>query len=229
MEALLYSKHLDESSILALLLQQAGISVRSSQHLEHSIENWPEHPSDIILLAFSGEDYAGAAKHIEQIRTKSIVPILVISDPVSEDLILSYYTAGADVVLTRPFSARLLPVIVHAQLRRSNTISFYSLPTLNQSGLALDPTNRTVSIGNSKPRHLTQLEFRLLYTLMVHAGQVVPSDKIIEHVWGYSGEGGRDLVRGLVQRLRSKVEDNPQQPRYIHTEPGIGYYFRYIE
>jgi DNA-binding response OmpR family regulator len=229
MEVLLYATHIDESSVLAFLLQQTGITVRTSQHLEHSIENWPEHPSDIILLAFSGSDYAKAVQHIEQIRASSIVPIIIISDPIPEDQVVVYYTSGADLVLTRPFSARLLQYIVRAQLRRSNTISFYSLPTLTQSGLALDPTTRMVSIENGKPRHLTQLEFRLLYTLMVHAGQVIPSEKIIEHVWGYSGEGGRDLVRGLVQRLRSKVEENPQKPRYIHTEPGIGYYFRYVE
>jgi DNA-binding response OmpR family regulator len=73
--------------------------------------------------------------------------------------------------------------------------------------------------------HLTHLEFRLLYTLMTHAGQVIPTERIVENVWGYDGEGNRELVRGLVQRLRSKVEPDPRQPVYILTEAGIGYYF----
>ena len=53
----------------------------------------------------------------------------------------------------------------------------------------------------------------------------LPTEQIVEQVWGYSGEGNRDLVRGLVQRLRSKVEPEPRNPRYVLTEPGIGYYF----
>jgi DNA-binding response OmpR family regulator len=60
---------------------------------------------------------------------------------------------------------------------------------------------------------------------MTNIGQIIPTGQIVEHVWGYSGEGNRDLVRGLVQRLRSKVEPEPRKPRYILTEPGIGYYF----
>ena len=81
------------------------------------------------------------------------------------------------------------------------------------------------NLGDNQEKRLTQLEFRLLYTLMTNVGQIIPTDQIVEHVWGYSGEGNRELVRGLVQRLRSKVEPVPRKPEYILTEPGIGYYF----
>jgi DNA-binding response OmpR family regulator len=74
-------------------------------------------------------------------------------------------------------------------------------------------------------KRLTQLEFRLLFTLMTHAGRVLPAETLVEYVWGYSGEGNRGLVRGLVQRLRSKVEPDPANPKYILTEPGLGYRF----
>ena len=80
-------------------------------------------------------------------------------------------------------------------------------------------------MGELESRRLTQLEFRLLYTLMTHRGQVIPSENIVENVWGYSGEGSKELVRGLVQRLRSKVEPEPRHPRYITTVPGVGYRF----
>ncbi len=63
----------------------------------------------------------------------------------------------------------------------------------------------------------------MLYTLMMHAGQVLPTETLVEHVWGYSGRGDRDLVRGLVKRLRSKVEPDPKNPIYIFTVPGVGY------
>jgi DNA-binding response OmpR family regulator len=83
-----------------------------------------------------------------------------------------------------------------------------------------------VTLAEGEPKHLTQLEFRLLYALMTHAGQIMPAENIVEHVWGYSGEGNRGLVRGLVQRLRAKVEPDPRNPEYILTEPGVGYRFR---
>ena len=88
----------------------------------------------------------------------------------------------------------------------------------------IDPSTRTIQVDEETKR-LTQLEFRLLFTLMTHAGRVLPAETLVEYVWGYSGEGNRGLVRGLVQRLRSKVEPDPANPKYILTEPGLGYIF----
>jgi DNA-binding response OmpR family regulator len=133
---------------------------------------------------------------------------------------------GADLVVVRPFSARLLIAQIRALLRRIGGVPVFSLPTLSLSGLTLDPATRTVQVEGQSPRRLTHLEFRLLYTLMIHCGQVLPTDTIVERVWGYSGEGDRDLVRGLISRLRAKVEVDPHNPHYILTVPGIGYSFR---
>jgi DNA-binding response OmpR family regulator len=69
------------------------------------------------------------------------------------------------------------------------------------------------------------LEFRLLYALMTHSGRVIPAENLVEYVWGYGGEGSRSLVRGLIQRLRAKIEADPSNPRHILTEAGIGYFF----
>jgi DNA-binding response OmpR family regulator len=82
-----------------------------------------------------------------------------------------------------------------------------------------------VRVGRRKPRHLTQLEFRLLYLLMTHRGQVIPPDVIVDRVWGYAESGSRELVRGLISRLRSKIETDPTQPRLVRTVPGVGYVF----
>ena len=60
---------------------------------------------------------------------------------------------------------------------------------------------------------------------MVHQGQILPTETIVEHVWGYDGEGDRSLVRGLINRLRVKIEPNPNSPQYIRTIPRIGYAF----
>ena len=115
--------------------------------------------------------------------------------------------------------------MIQSGMRRAGTVPLFSLPTLSQAGLTLDAAARTVQVTGRPPRRLTHLEFRLLYTLMSHRGQILPSDMIVERVWGYSGEGDRDLVRGLVSRLRAKVEAEPRNPLYIHTVPGVGYSF----
>jgi DNA-binding response OmpR family regulator len=96
---------------------------------------------------------------------------------------------------------------------------------LSLAAVTLDPAARTVQVEAGKARRLTHLEFRLLYTLMIHPGQILPTELIVERVWGYTGHGDRDLVRGLVSRLRAKVEPEPRAPRYIITVPGVGYAF----
>jgi DNA-binding response OmpR family regulator len=128
-------------------------------------------------------------------------------------------------VVLRPCGPRLLIAQVRALLRRAGGVPLSSLPTLSLAGLTLDPTARTVQIAGHPVRRLTHLEFRLLYALMIHHGQVIPTEVIVERVWGYSGRGDKDLVRGLVSRLRAKVEPEPRNPRYILTVPGVGYAF----
>ena len=151
--------------------------------------------------------------------------MLVIMDPATEGVEVALLEAGVDLVVFRPYGLRALLARIRSLLRRTEGMPFHSLPTMARSGLTLDPSNRTVQIDEMEPQKLTQLEFRLLYTLLTHAGQIIPTENIVEHVWGYSGEGNRELVRGLVQRLRSKVEPDKRNPRYIMTEKGIGYYF----
>jgi DNA-binding response OmpR family regulator len=120
----------------------------------------------------------------------------------------------------------LLIAQTRALLRRSGSVPLFSLPSLSLGGLTLDPATRTVEVSGHMSRRLTHLEFRLLYTLMINHGQVLPTDTIVERVWGYSGRGDRELVRGLISRLRTKVETDPRNPCYILTVPGVGYSFQ---
>lgn len=224
MHAMLFSPYIEEASVLNLLLQKAGFTVRTVHNLDQAINAWPEQPADFVLITLP-ENVARAKKHVENIRLHTVIPICIISDPINEGVQVELLESGADLVIQRPFGIRLLHAQIKSLLRRSAGIPFFSLPTLSQQDVVLDPSMRTVKVGDNQAKRLTQLEFRLLYTLMTNVGQILPTEQIVEHVWGYSGEGNRDLVRGLVQRLRSKVEPNPRQPRYILTEPGIGYYF----
>jgi len=224
MQALLFSPHIEEASVLNLLLQRAGFIVRTVHNLNLAVDAWPEHPADFVLITIP-ENTQTVYKQIQKIRVHTAIPICVISDPISESLQVELLEAGADLVILRPFGIRFLSAQIKALLRHSAGVPFFSLPTLSQNEVVLDPSARTVKVGDGDEKRLTQLEFRLLYTLMTNAGRIVPTEQIVEHVWGYTGEGNRELVRGLVQRLRSKVEPIPREPRYILTEPGIGYYF----
>lgn len=229
MQSLLFSEYSDEAAVLTVILQQAGFQVRSTKDLERAVDMWPEQPSEFILMA-SGQSPINTLESLKRFRAQTQVTIVVITDPIPESMQVQLYEAGADQVTLRPYGPRILLAEIRAILRRTAGVPFFSLPTLTQLDIALDPSSRTVSVSDSLPIHLTQLEFRLLYTLMTHPGQILPTENIVEHVWGYSGEGNRELVRGLVQRLRSKVEPDPRRPHYICTEPGVGYYFnRYQE
>ena len=225
MQAVLFSPHADEANVLQVILQQAGFRVRTARSLDQAVETWPENTADFILVVLSG-DHEKSLSRLKQLRAHTAVPILLISDQFTDDYFVNYLEAGVDLVVVRPYSVRGLLAQIRAVMRRSSGVPFFSLPTLTQRDVQLYPSDRTVRVGDLKPKRLTQLEFRLLYTLLTHVGQIIPAEQLVEHVWGYAGDGNRELVRGLVQRLRSKVELDHHHPDYIITEVGIGYYFK---
>jgi DNA-binding response OmpR family regulator len=224
MRAVFYSYHLDEAAVLQVVLQRAGFATQQVQELAKFIDIWAERPADFVLLAF-GPSQPLDVRVVETLRSQTMAPIFVINDLFSEDQQVTLLEAGGDLLISRPYSPRILIAQIRAIMRRSAGMPFFSLPILSQSGVMVDPSNRTIQVENRAEERLTQLEFRLLFTLMTHAGRVIPTETLVEHVWGFSGEGNRGLVRGLVQRLRSKVEPDPAKPKYIITEPGLGYRF----
>ncbi len=221
MYAMLLAQNSDEKAVLSLVLQRAGLAVTSSGNLDRAMRSWLERPADLVVVAMDGDPCA----HVQRVRADTEVPVGIIVDTIDEDTHVDLIRTGADLVVTRPFSARLLIAQVQALMRRARSVPLFSLPTLSQAGLTLDSGVRTVQLVGLPPRRLTHLEFRLLYTLMSHRGQVMPTELIVERVWGYSGRGDKELVRGLVSRLRSKVEPEPRSPIYILTVPGVGYSF----
>ncbi len=224
MQALLFCPFADESAVLAVVLQQAGFTVRSIRNLDQAIAQWPEQPSELIMLALPNKQQA-TTQQISMLRAQTLSSIITITEQIPEEMHIEWLESGADLVINRPYSVRILLAEIKALMRRTAGMPFFSLPTLTQSNLVLDPSMRTVQVAKNDPIHLTQLEFRLLYTLMTHVGQIIPTGNIVEHVWGYSGEGNQELVRGLIKRLRTKIEPDQKSPNYILTEPGIGYYF----
>jgi DNA-binding response OmpR family regulator len=224
MQALLYCPHADEGALLSLVLQQTGFAVRSIRTMEQALDQWPQKPSELIMLVVTDE-FPQFLHALKELRAQTLTNIVIITGPIPEDRHVEWLENGADLVICKPYSNRILNAEIRALLRRTAGMPFFSLPILTQSGLVLDPSLRTIRVNDGHAVHLTQLEFRLIFTLMTHAGQIIPNANIVEHVWGYSGEGNQELVRGLVKRLRSKIEPDPKNPKFVLTEPGIGYYF----
>jgi DNA-binding response OmpR family regulator len=223
MQVLLVTQNSEEREILTYVLKHAGLAVGSSISLQKVADKWLERPSDLVVVAW--QDGAALQSEIAAFRAVTQVPILLIIDPPHENTLCELLRSGADLILTRPVAPRVLVEYVRAILRRSGTVPTFVLPRLNVTEVSLDPDTRMVSVRGGEARRLTQLEFRLLYVLMVNRGQVIPVDVIVERVWGYTGQGSRDLVRGLVSRLRRKIEPNQGEPRFIQNVPGVGYRF----
>jgi DNA-binding response OmpR family regulator len=225
MQLLLYGPLKDEIDILKYALQQAAIVMRVSHQFEQIKKEWTNQPADAVLVIHVVEDRRDNSI-IKEFRSFTSVPMLVISDLMREEDLLGLYQAGADLVVTRPYSIRILAMQLRALIQRSNNMPLKGLPSLTQGDLILDPATRSVSVHARTAVHLTQLEFRMLYTLMTHLGRILTAEELVEKVWGYYGPGNRELVRGLIQRVRLKIEPDPHNPIYIHTEAGVGYYFR---
>ncbi len=223
MQAFLIAGNSDEREVLTFVLRHAGLAVSPGADLARILTNWSELPSDLIVLAHDGAQLAVEA--VKAIRAVTEAPVMVLCEPPSEEQLLELLRAGADLVLARPAAPRLVAEYARVVLRRSGAIPAFMLPPLDLQEISLDPATRTVAVAGRDPCRLTQLEFRLLYVLMANRNQVVPTEVIVERVWGYSGEGDRDLLRGLVSRLRHKIEPDPDKPRFIETIPGIGYRF----
>ena len=223
MYAMLVSNDDEESAILSLVLQRTGLAVTAARDLDRALATWADRPADILVTAL---DTPGGSTLVGRVRQLTIVPLAMITNALPEIDHIALLTSGADLVVSRPYSARLLIAQIQVLLRRSGNVPYLTLPTLSAGSLSVDPGARVVRVGEREPRRLTHLEFRLLYTLMINRGQILPTDTLVERVWGYAGEGDRELVRGLVSRLRAKVEADPRSPQFIETVAGVGYVFR---
>ena len=227
MKVLLITDDPQEESILLSVLQMAGFSVTVGQRADIDEGLALESSAELIIVTASFDDPVDAIYHL---RVYSEAPLVWVVDGVTERLHAQMVEAGSDHVFTRPLSVRLLVAYGQALLRRSQS----PLPSVSsvvskelgmRSAVRLDPARRTVQVTGRPLQRLSQLEYRLLHTLMLNRGQVIPTETIVEHVWGYSGEGDRSLVRGLINRLRAKIEINPENPHYIRTIARIGYMF----
>ncbi len=161
------------------------------------------------------------------IRDLCEVPIIMLTGKRnSEEDIVHGLECGADEYLAKPVGNRELLARVKAVLRRAEKPSKSGKKNTRYSDdrLAIDVLERRVTIKGEKLK-LTPREFRLLALLLENADHIVSHQQVLENVWGWEYIDDVDYVRIYISHLRQKIEPNPSDPRYILTEPGVGYYF----
>jgi two-component system, OmpR family, KDP operon response regulator KdpE len=177
---------------------------------------------DIILLDLGLPDMDGV-EVIERIREWSQVPIIVLSVREREDDKVKALDAGADDYLTKPFGVGELLARIRATLRRS--LKEAPEPVYRIEGLEVDLTRRRVSVHGEEVQ-LTPTEYELLRLLVTHAGKVLTHSQILRQIWGVAYMEQPHVLRVNISNLRRKIEQDPTRPRYILTEPGVGYRLR---
>jgi two-component system, OmpR family, KDP operon response regulator KdpE len=174
---------------------------------------------DLILLDLGLPDLDGV-EVIRRIREWSQVPIIVVSVREREDDKVRALDAGADDYVTKPFGMGELLARVKAALRRS--LQQAPEPVFRIDELQVDLPHRRVTVrGEEVP--LTPTEYELLRMLVTHAGKVLTHGQILKRIWGVAYLEQPHVLRVNISNLRRKIEADPSRPRYIVTEPGVGY------
>ena len=179
---------------------------------------------DLVVLDLGLPDATGI-QVCRDLRTWSDVPILVLSARSADDEKATLLDAGADDYLTKPFSTLELQARVRALMRRSTRTSSSQGQIITSGSLAIDLAARGVRSAGTEI-HLTPIEWDLLRVLAVDAGRTLTHQQLFKKVWsGRSHGDAQKYLRVHIANLRRKIETNALRPRYILTEPGVGYRF----
>jgi len=222
MKVLIVDDDLALADVVSFTMRRAGFEVIAAHDGQDALERWDAENPDLIILDLNLPKLDGL-KVCQRIRSQANTPIIILSVRGEEDDVVSGLEIGADDYIVKPFSPRQLVARAEAVLRRSSTTTISHGP-ITVGDLMLDPSRGEVQYNNQSLAKLTRLECRLLEILMINQGQVLPTDSLIDSVWGPSG-GDRIMLKQLVYRLRKKIEKNPSDPLYLKTISGIGYSF----
>lgn len=176
---------------------------------------------DIIILDMGLPDLEGFAV-VKTIREWSQVPIIILSVRGQDADKVNALDLGADDYLTKPFSMTELMARVRVALRHLGNIK--DEPVVQIADLWIDLSRRLVRVAGTEI-HLTPTEYDLLKLLVANAGKVVTHQYLLTSIWGNNGQECSQYLRIYISQLRKKIEKDPNQPRYILTEPGVGYRF----
>ena len=212
----------DDPSIreVAMLgLTNAGFRVTTAPDGRDGLVQFRNGPFDLVVLDVMLPELDGL-EVCRAIRRESGVPIIILSAKSDTVDVVVGLEVGADDYITKPFEMAELVARARAAVRRASAEP--EEPVLNRGELEIDPGGFTVRRGD-RELDLTATEFKLLLELARRPGQVFTRELLLDRVWNYDYLGDSRLVDVAVQRLRSKVEDDPKQPQIIKTVRGVGY------
>jgi len=213
----------DEPKIRRFLragFELSGFFVLEAENATDALKLATFSPPDLVILDLALPDLHGS-EVLERLRSWSNVPIIILSVVSSEDEKVRLLQAGADDYVVKPFGMAELLARSEAALRRYFK-SATENPVVVAGSLSVDLVTRTVSLNN-QPIRLTRKEYRLLHILAAHVGLVVTHDQLLKEIWTGNQRDNIQYLRILVRKLRQKIETDPNDPRLLVTESGVGY------
>jgi two-component system KDP operon response regulator KdpE len=199
-------------------LRGAGYDVESAGTAEEALTSAGLHAPEVVVLDLVLPDRRGT-EVCRELRTWSNAPIILVSAVGDEAEKIAALDAGADDYVTKPFAMGELLARMRAVLRRAGPASE---PLIVIGEIELDLEKRAVHVRGELV-HLTPREFDLLRVLAVNEGKLMTHNAILREVWGPAYQRESSYLHVYVSQLRRKIEPDPARPRYILTEPGVGY------
>jgi two-component system response regulator MtrA len=206
----------DLAEMLSIVLNGAGMEVDLVGRGDEVIEVFTANPPDLVLLdvMLPGLDGIEVCKLIREI---SMVPIVMLTAKGDTHDVVLGLEAGADDYMVKPYKNQELIARIKTRLRRTSKVG-----TLKIGDIVIDQMEHTIS-RNEKQIPLTRLEFDLLVALAKEPGRVFTREALLSEVWGYQHAADTRLVNVHVQRLRSKIEADAENPELVQTVRGVGY------
>ena len=204
---------------LKVVLREAGFDPVATANVQEALDAASIRPPDAAIIDLMLPDGHGV-DIVRALREWSEMPIIVLSALGEEDEKVRALEAGADDYVTKPFGARELVARLNASLRRSSGNT--EEPTIALDGLEVDLAARAVR-RDGESIHLSPIEFDLLRVLARNRGRLLTHRQLLTQVWGPEYAEDTQVLRTTIGRLRGKIEREASKPRYIHTDPGIGY------
>jgi two-component system, OmpR family, KDP operon response regulator KdpE len=197
-----------------------GFTVIESENAADGLKAATFSGPDLVILDLALPDLHGT-EVLERLRSWSNVPVIILSVVSNEDEKVRLLQAGADDYVVKPFGMAELLARSEAALRRYFKTATEN-PIVVAGPLAVDLVSRTVSLNKAQIR-LTRKEYRLLHILATHVGLVVTHDQLLKEIWSGNQRDNIQYLRILVRKLRQKIETDPNHPRLLVTESGVGY------
>ena len=216
----------DEPQILRAIrtiLTEKGFRVTTASRGEEGLTLAAANEPDLVILDLCLPDMDGV-EVCQRLREWTQCPIIILSVRDSERDKVSALDMGADDYLTKPFGIEELLARVRVALRHSVRMQGTQSKIVNAGSITIDLAFHIVKRGEEEVK-LTGREYKLLAYLASNHGRVLTHQSILTHVWGPEDADHTEYLRVYMRQLRKKLEDDPERPQYILTEPGIGYRF----